>query len=122
MILAPSGAPRAAPRKVSGSSSLAMVPPGEWFSKKPVPALIAGTTLSKYSSKYCGAATSHSPRPAIAAAASIDQRRAHSTSRPTGAWISFKATAIPRAAPPHQRPATQARSHAPESASSTRLI
>src|SRR6266550_2596546 len=54
------------PRNVPGSSSLATVPPGEWFSNSPVPAESTGATLKTKSGRYCGTATSHRANPAIA--------------------------------------------------------
>jgi len=38
--------------KVFGSNRRVIVPPGEWFSKNPVPALTAGSTLTTYSTRY----------------------------------------------------------------------
>ena len=114
---------RTAPRNVPGSNSLATVPPGEWFSKRPVPADRTGATLSRYSSRYCGTASSHRPRPAAIAAASIRQRRPQMSRIPIGPCSSLIATAAPSAAPPHQRsPPTQPSSQTPLSAASTRLI
>ena len=111
------------PRNVPGSSSLATVPPGEWFSNSPVPADSTGATLNRKSGRYCGTATSQRANPAIAAPASIRQRRPHSTSKPTGACRSLIATPAPSAAPAHQRsPRTHPRSQIPLRASSTRLI
>src|SRR6266571_865497 len=63
--------------KVFGSSRRVIVPPGEWFSKNPVPALTGGSTLTRYSSRYWGAPTNHRARPAAAAAPNIAHRRAH---------------------------------------------
>src|SRR6202158_2740791 len=107
MMRAGSGAPGVAPRNVVGSNRRATVPPGEWFSKNPVPALIAGTTLNRYSRRDCGADTSHRPRPATRAAASIDQRLDQRTRSPIGAWISFNATAQPSTSPPPVRDPAQ---------------
>src|SRR5579864_1434000 len=118
---AAAGLPRLAPRNESGCNRRVIVPPGEWFSKNPVPALTAGSTLNRYSKRYWGAPPSHRTKPAAVAAASIAHLLAHRTSRTSGPWISFNAIAAPSAAPPHQRPATHDHSHTAESPSSTRL-
>jgi len=39
-------------KKVCGSTRRVIVPPGEWFSKKPVPPLTDGRTLNRYSKRY----------------------------------------------------------------------
>src|SRR2546430_777547 len=52
MTRAAGGGLATVPRNVPGSSSLATVPPGEWFSNSPVPAEGTGAALNTKSGRY----------------------------------------------------------------------